>query len=144
MKHNETKTETMISLRKWSRDLGISDTTAWRWTKAGLIHPINIYGKLYLTGEDVRQFATRAKAGEFSQPSAGCTARPGICPNCKKKSVSFDNRPQQANGDRTNAHCKACGWRGSRRIAPNDYAPTPKLGVPITVAYDLPADGRKA
>ena len=65
----------LVALRKWVRELGISDTTAWRWTKAGLIHPINVSGKLYLSAEDVQQFAARAKAGEFAKKPAGCAVR---------------------------------------------------------------------
>lgn len=63
----------VVALKKWARDIGISDTTAWRWAKAGLIHPINIYGKLYLAQSDILQFLARAESGEFFRES------PGIC-----------------------------------------------------------------
>jgi hypothetical protein len=65
----------IVALRKWTRDIGISETTAWRWAKAGLIHPINIYGKLYLTKEDIKRFAARAQAGEFSKAPGGVCKR---------------------------------------------------------------------
>jgi predicted site-specific integrase-resolvase len=65
----------LVALRKWVRELGISDTTAWRWTRAGLIHPINVAGKLYLSAEDIHAFASRAKAGEFARPPAGCARK---------------------------------------------------------------------
>lgn len=64
----------LIALRVWTRQLGISDVTAWRWSKAGYIHPLNIAGKLYLSADDLAQFEARAKAGEFSKPPAGACA----------------------------------------------------------------------
>jgi hypothetical protein len=74
MKEHSPCTAPMVALRKWAREIGVSDTTAWRWAKAGLIHPVNIYGKLYLTQQDLEQFAARANAGEFSQSPAGACA----------------------------------------------------------------------
>ena len=65
----------LIALRKWLKDTGISSTTAWRWTRAGLISPVNVYGKLYLRVEDLEQFAARAKGGEFSRGPAGAAKR---------------------------------------------------------------------
>jgi len=61
----------LVSLSKWLRGLGRSDTTGWRWCQAGWLHPLNIAGKQYLTAEDIRQFSDRAKRGEFAQKPAG-------------------------------------------------------------------------
>ena len=69
-----TSNNTLIALRAWTRQLGISDVTAWRWSKAGYIHPLNIAGKLYLSADDLAQFEVRVKAGEFSKPPAGACA----------------------------------------------------------------------
>jgi hypothetical protein len=61
----------LIAFSAWLRQLGRSDTTGWRWAKAGWLHPINIAGRPYLTGEDIKQFRARAEAGEFSKAPAG-------------------------------------------------------------------------
>jgi hypothetical protein len=70
-------TSSIVALRKWVRDIGISDVTAWRWSRDGLIHPINIHGKLYLTQSDIEQFAARAQRGEFAKAPVGCAAPTG-------------------------------------------------------------------
>lgn len=65
------ETPELISLSKWLRDIGRSDTTGWRWCQAGWLHPVNIAGRPYLTAEDIRQFSDRAKRGEFARKPAG-------------------------------------------------------------------------
>jgi hypothetical protein len=65
------ETPELVALSKWLRGIGRSDTTGWRWCQAGWLHPINIAGRPYLTGEDIRQFQSRAAAGEFSKAPAG-------------------------------------------------------------------------
>lgn len=77
MRDTETKqpqsgpTPGMVSWQKWLRDLGRTEITGYRWRKAGLIHPINIFGKLYLTAEEQQRFQTRAQAGEFAKEPSG-------------------------------------------------------------------------
>jgi len=68
---SEQTTPGLIAFSAWLRQIGRSDTTGWRWAKAGWLHPINIAGRPYLTGDDIRQFQTRAAAGEFSQSPSG-------------------------------------------------------------------------
>ena len=67
--------DSVLSLRKWRESIGISDTTCWRWEKAGWISPIRIANKKYLTKEDLEQFYARAKAGEFAVEPSGVCAR---------------------------------------------------------------------
>jgi hypothetical protein len=64
----------LISLSAWLKQIGRSDTTGWRWVKAGWLHPLNIAGRPYLTAEDIRQFQERATTGEFSQQPHGAAA----------------------------------------------------------------------
>jgi len=74
MKVNATQngeTPAIISLSNWLRNLGRSDTTGWRWCKAGWLHPINIAGRPYLTREDIQRFHARAAAGEFAKAPSG-------------------------------------------------------------------------
>jgi hypothetical protein len=72
---SERQTPDLISFAAWLRQIGRSDTTGWRWVKADMLHPLNIAGRPYLTGEDIRQFLARAKAGQFSKPPAGAAGR---------------------------------------------------------------------
>jgi predicted site-specific integrase-resolvase len=57
----------IVSLKKFSESMGISDTTAWRWRKNGWLKAINIAGRPYLTGRAVEDFLARAEAGEFAK-----------------------------------------------------------------------------
>jgi hypothetical protein len=65
----------LISVSSWRRQLGISDTTAWRWTKAGLIHPVNIAGRPYLLADDIAAFEQRAVSGELAKAPKGAARR---------------------------------------------------------------------
>ena len=65
------ETPELISLSKWLRDIGRSDTTGWRWCQAGWLHPLNIAGRPYLNREDIQQFQARAALGEFAKAPVG-------------------------------------------------------------------------
>lgn len=54
-----------ISFNQWLRQIGASRTTGYRWRLAGIVHPVNIAGRLYLHRDDLDEFTRRAKAGEF-------------------------------------------------------------------------------
>jgi predicted site-specific integrase-resolvase len=56
-----------MSLRKFCREAGISDVTAWRWRRRGWLVTINICGKQYITGEALTEFMCRAQSGEFAK-----------------------------------------------------------------------------
>jgi hypothetical protein len=57
----------LIALRKFLGDAGVHSCTGWRWIKRGwLPKPLNISGRLYLTGEQIVEFKRRAAAGEFA------------------------------------------------------------------------------
>jgi hypothetical protein len=57
----------IIALKKFTRDVGISAVTAWRWRKQGWLQVVNIAGRPYLTAEGLAEFQRRAVAGEFAQ-----------------------------------------------------------------------------
>lgn len=63
---NETLPEGLIVRRRWRQQVGISDTTLWRWQKRGWLTSINIGGTAYLRTQDIAEFMTRAAAGEFT------------------------------------------------------------------------------
>lgn len=70
-------TPPLIAYRSWISEIGVSSTTGWRWIKNGWIHPINIAGRLYVTGEEIENFRLRANAGEFARPATGAAAAHG-------------------------------------------------------------------
>jgi hypothetical protein len=39
--------------------------TGWRWRTQGIIQTVNVFGKLYITREEIARFEARAIAGEF-------------------------------------------------------------------------------
>ncbi|MFZ0615522.1 MAG: hypothetical protein WAN16_03615 [Chthoniobacterales bacterium] len=65
MKNNQIGN--LIPFDAWLASLGKSRVTGWRWRNAGLVKTVNVFGKLYVTREEVTRFETRAIAGEFSR-----------------------------------------------------------------------------
>ena len=65
MNTNEN-TPKLISFNKWLADMGITNTTGWRWRKRGIIKTVNIYGRLYVSTDATAEFYRRAEAGEFA------------------------------------------------------------------------------
>jgi predicted site-specific integrase-resolvase len=55
----------LVSARQLRLDMGISHVTLWRWTKAGHLHPRNLYGRLYLSRKELAEFQRRIEDGEF-------------------------------------------------------------------------------
>jgi hypothetical protein len=49
----------------WLDSIDKTRTTGWRWRKEGLIKTVNIFGKLYVTTDEIARFESRAIAGEF-------------------------------------------------------------------------------
>jgi hypothetical protein len=64
---NEGNKNKLVSLSKWLNEMGVTNTTGWRWRKKGMLQVINIYGRLYLTEEAIAEFVKKAGAGEFSK-----------------------------------------------------------------------------
>jgi hypothetical protein len=56
----------LISLHKFLEQVGVTNTTGWRWRRRGILKATNIYGRLYLTEEAITEFLQRATAGEFA------------------------------------------------------------------------------
>lgn len=55
----------LVSYFGWLGTLGKTRTTGWRWRKSGLIKTVNIFGKLYVTRDEIARFEERAMSGEF-------------------------------------------------------------------------------
>jgi hypothetical protein len=57
----------LLALEKWTREIGKTSTTIWRWRKHGWIRTVNICGRVYISREEISRFEKRAAAGEFSK-----------------------------------------------------------------------------
>lgn len=67
-----------VSFYQWLECLDKTRTTGWRWRKNGYIKVINIFGKLYISRDEIAQFEQRAIAGEFHRD--GRNPRSGMQP----------------------------------------------------------------
>jgi hypothetical protein len=56
-----------ISLSKFIEQMGITDTTAWRWRKVGMLKTENICGRQYVYPSEIARFNERVKSGEFAK-----------------------------------------------------------------------------
>ena len=50
---------------QWLRGRGLCRTTGFRYRRAGIIDVVEIYGRLYITTEQIARFEARAVNGEF-------------------------------------------------------------------------------
>jgi hypothetical protein len=57
----------LMSLSKFCRDCGISNTTAWRWRRRDWLVTVNICGRQYVTDKGLAELLRRAESGEFAQ-----------------------------------------------------------------------------
>jgi hypothetical protein len=60
-------TSDLVAFEAWLSSINRTPVTGWRWRKRGLIHTINILGRLYVSRQAIAEFERRAAAGEFSQ-----------------------------------------------------------------------------
>ena len=73
----------LTPFEKWLDDLGICRQTGWRWRKSNVVSTVNIFGKLYITSEEILRFKERALSGEFY-----------LEPKTPKKEKSHEEGPQ--------------------------------------------------
>ena len=57
----------LISFDSWLRGIEKTRVTGFRYRKAGLIETVNIFGRLYVTREEIARFESRAMAGDFAR-----------------------------------------------------------------------------
>jgi hypothetical protein len=65
-----------MALDLWLLKIGRERTTGYRWVELGMLSPLNIMGRLYLTTAEIHRFWERATAGEFSKIPTG-VCKPG-------------------------------------------------------------------
>jgi len=62
-------TANLVSFDKWLADRGSTRVTGYRYRQRGLIRAVNIFGRLYVTRDEIAQFEQRAIRGEFARPA---------------------------------------------------------------------------
>jgi hypothetical protein len=58
---------TLHSFDDWIRSLGKTRVTGYRYRKRGLIRTVNIFGRHYITQDEIARFEERAIRGDFAQ-----------------------------------------------------------------------------
>ena len=64
----------LVSFDAWISSLDKTRGTGWRWRRAGVVETVNVFGKCYISREEITRFETRAAAGEFERASHGAAA----------------------------------------------------------------------
>lgn len=67
---SQPATSSLASFDEWLRSIGLTRTTGYRYRQKGLVSTVNIFGRLYISREEIARFEQRAMAGEFSQEVA--------------------------------------------------------------------------
>lgn len=57
----------LVSFDKWLSEIGLTRTTGYRYRQKGLVSTVNIFGRLYISREEIARFETRAVSGEFAR-----------------------------------------------------------------------------
>ena len=62
---SNTDPSNIFPFEKWLDGRGLTRTTGYRYRKQGLIQTVNIFGRLYITREEIALFERRAVNGDF-------------------------------------------------------------------------------
>jgi hypothetical protein len=55
------------ALNVFTKEIGVSPATVWRWRKQGILETVNINGRPYVTTAAAESFVARVTAGEFAK-----------------------------------------------------------------------------
>lgn len=55
------------ALNIFTKEIGVSPATVWRWRQQGLLEVSNINGKPYVTSDQAAKFVSRVTSGEFAK-----------------------------------------------------------------------------
>ena len=55
---------------RWLRDIGKSRATGWRWRKLRVVTTHNVFGRHYITRDEIERFERAALGGEFAREIA--------------------------------------------------------------------------
>ncbi len=62
---NNADPSKLFAFEKWLEGRNLTRTTGYRYRRKGLIQTVNIFGRLYVTREEIEKFEARAINGEF-------------------------------------------------------------------------------
>jgi hypothetical protein len=60
-------TSRLIPFDRWLRDIGKSRATGWRWRCNGVVSTCNVFGRRYITREEIARFERAALDGELAR-----------------------------------------------------------------------------
>ncbi len=60
-----TDPSNLFPLDDYIKGRGLTRHSGWRYRKLGIIKTVNIFGRLYITREEIARFEARAIAGDF-------------------------------------------------------------------------------
>ena len=63
-------TSRLIPFDRWLRDVGKSRATGWRWRTDGVVTTHNVFGRHYITRDEIDRFERAALGGELARKIA--------------------------------------------------------------------------
>lgn len=70
----------LVALDRYLQSLGRSRSTFWRWQQKGLVKSVNVFGRNYITRDEIRRFEDAAVSGSLAKelkPSTKAVAGAG-------------------------------------------------------------------
>ena len=68
MTTNATQTASnLVPFDDWLSQLGKTRCTGWRWREKGIVETVNLFGRWYITRDEIARFEARVIAGEFAK-----------------------------------------------------------------------------
>ena len=62
---SSTDPSNLFAFDEYLKGRNLTRTTGYRYRKQGLLETVNIFGRLYVTRQEIEKFEARAIAGEF-------------------------------------------------------------------------------
>ncbi len=72
---SNTDPSKLFAFDEYIKGRGLTRTTGFRYRKQGLLQTVNIFGRLYITREEIERFERRAINGDFHKEAKTPSAR---------------------------------------------------------------------
>lgn len=63
-------TSRLFPFDRWLRDIGKSRATGWRWRRNGVVTTCNVFGRHYVTRDEIARFERAALDGDLARKLA--------------------------------------------------------------------------